>query len=684
MKHITTHILRLMAAVTMAITACTTAWAQKDGIKVVGTVTDATGTPLESVAVIDVTSGETIGTTDAFGFYSVTVAADATLKFSCLGYKEGLVPVKGRQKIDERLYNDVIKIEEVVVAAKAKRKVISPEPTDIEVKGNYFYLRTRVRVPRELFSSDTRLVVQPSIYNANTGKRCNMRPLVFEGQQYNDTQARMYDFDPARDPLNEFVAVKETRGRMSDLVPYSDSIYVERPDDDYRADVKLSLEDYNRILLTDTFTIAKGTVNPLRLLDYELLPKEFNDSAFIPQATMQLMDSHGEVNLTFIINKNVIDPDDPNNKKELDKLKHELQTIENDKEASMRSLSVKGIASPDGRYSPNLSLARRRTETALNSILNMLGESTRNSITTSSDAEVRGWEAVAEMLRADSFPGEAMQVEDVIKRHSDRDTQSKQIARLSCYRPLITDNYLPRLRKVEYTYEYSIFRYMTDGEILALYAKDYKQLTANEFYRLIMMADDAGKKEEYCRRAIERFPKFLIAANELSCLMMRAGKPDSSLLASFIGEGAPQAIIYNQALCLLMSRRISDALDVIGMSAGDDDDTALLNAIIEAESGYYEKAFGIIAATSEFNEVLMLLAMKKDEEAWAKAQSLNNGTAKELYVKAIAANRTDNIGDALLYMQQAFALDPALEELAKIDGDLLDLMPEGQKHDMNE
>ena len=133
-----------------------------------------------------------------------------------------------------------------------------------------------------------------------------------------------------------------------------------------------------------------------------------------------------------------------------------------------------------------------------------------------------------------------------------------------------------------------------------------------------------------------------------------------------------------------MSRRISDALDVIGMSAGDDDDTALLNAIIEAESGYYEKAFGIIAATSEFNEVLMLLAMKKDEEAWAKAQSLNNGTAKELYVKAIAANRTDNIGDALLYMQQAFALDPALEELAKIDGDLLDLMPEGQKHDMNE
>ena len=257
-----------MAAVTMAITACTTTWAQKDGIKVVGTVTDATGTPLESVAVIDVTSGETIGTTDAFGFYSVTVAADATLKFSCLGYKEGLVPVKGRQKIDERLYNDVIKIEEVVVAAKAKRKVISPEPTDIEVKGNYFYLRTRVRVPRELFSSDTRLVVQPSIYNASTGKRCNMRPLVFEGQQYNDTQARMYDFDPARDPLNEFVAVKETRGRMSDLVPYSDSIYVERPDDDYRADVKLSLEDYNRILLTDTFTIAKGTVNPLRLLDY--------------------------------------------------------------------------------------------------------------------------------------------------------------------------------------------------------------------------------------------------------------------------------------------------------------------------------------------------------------------------------------------------------------------------------
>ena len=45
------------------------------------------------------------------------------------------------------------------------------EPTDIEIKGNYFHLKTRVPVPKEMFNSHRRLVLQPSIYDV-TLKRC--------------------------------------------------------------------------------------------------------------------------------------------------------------------------------------------------------------------------------------------------------------------------------------------------------------------------------------------------------------------------------------------------------------------------------------------------------------------------------------------------------------------------------
>ena len=82
-----------------------------------------------------------------------------------------------------------------------KDKVI-PEPTDIEIKGNYFHLKTRVPVPKEMFNSHRRLVLQPSIYDVTLKKRLLMRPVVFDGDTYNTTQNRMYDYDIDKDPRN--------------------------------------------------------------------------------------------------------------------------------------------------------------------------------------------------------------------------------------------------------------------------------------------------------------------------------------------------------------------------------------------------------------------------------------------------------------------------------------------------
>lgn len=75
------------------------------------------------------------------------------------------------------------------------------------------------------------------------------------------------------------------------------------------------------------------------------------------------------------------------------------------------------------------------------------------------------------------------------------------------------------------------------------------------------------------------------------------------------------------------------------------------------------------------NEVLLLLALKANDEAWAKAKALG-GSAKEEYIKAVAANRVDEVMAAINHMENAFRLDPSLKEIAKVDGDLLDLLEE--------
>lgn len=649
----------------------------QDNIRVRGHVVSDEGKPVEDVAVSVVETGLTVGVTDSDGAYVVVCPRDAKLVFSCIGFNDETVDVKGRLKIDVTLISSVQELEEVVVKVKVKNKVL-PEPTDIEMKGNYFHVKTRFTVPKELFESDTRLVVQPSIYDITLKERKYMLPLVFDGREYNITQKRMYDYDIERDPLHDFITVKETGKRKSDLITYHDSLYVDFVDHDYRADVYMALEGYNKVIYRDTFSIAQGVVNPLRFFEYSLPARNLTDSAYIPKAEMQLMDSKGSVNLNFLIGKAVLDDKNPTNRTELERLGNELRHIENDKDASLHTMNITGIASPDGLYASNKRLSEKRTEAAFERIMSMLSASTRNVITSSSDSKVAEWADVVALMEADSLYMEAGQIDSIIDRFDgNRDRQLREIRKLPYYKSVVAEIYLPKLRKVEYEYTYSIFRFLTDEEVRALYDKNYKELTKNEFWRMFNIEKDTVKLEKIYRQALEKYPEFLIAANDLSALCNKQGKGDSKILEKFIDSDVPDVVIGNQIVALLQERKYEEAEMLLGRLSHSEDN-AMIRAVTNVLGGNYSDGYDEIAKTGVFNEVLLLLCMKDNEKAWELSKQLTGGTAKEFYVKAVAANRTDRVGEAMIYMEQAFVLDPDLEEIAKNDGDLLDLLPEGK------
>ena len=649
----------------------------QDNIRVRGHVVSDEGKPVEDVAVSVVETGLTVGVTDSDGAYVVVCPRDAKLVFSCIGFNDEIVDVKGRLKIDVTMISSVQELEEVVVKVKVKDKVL-PEPTDIEMKGNYFHVKTRFTVPKELFESDTRLVVQPSIYDITLKERKYMSPLVFDGREYNITQKRMYDYDIERDPLHDFITVKETGKRKSDLITYHDSLYVDFVDHDYRADVYMALEGYNKVIYRDTFSIAQGVVNPLRFFEYSLPARNLTDSAYIPKAEMQLMDSKGSVNLNFLIGKAVLDDKNPTNRTELERLGNELRHIENDKDASLHTMNITGIASPDGLYASNKRLSEKRTEAAFQRIMSMLSASTRNVITSSSDSKVAEWADVVALMEADSLYMEAGQIDSIIDRFDgNRDRQLREIRKLPYYKSVVAEIYLPKLRKVEYEYTYSIFRFLTDEEVRALYDKNYKELTKNEFWRMFNIEKDTMKLEKIYRQALEKYPEFLIAANDLSALCNKQGKGDSKILEKFIDSDVPDVVIGNQIVALLQERKYEEAEMLLGRLSHSEDN-AMIRAVTNVLGGNYSDGYDEIAKTGVFNEVLLLLCMKDNEKAWELSKQLTGGTAKEFYVKAVAANRTDRVGEAMIYMEQAFVLDPDLEEIAKNDGDLLDLLPEGK------
>ena len=656
------HLPRLVLSVMLAIAACTlcpsTASAQ-DIIRLTGKVLLKTDNePLVGVNITDAATKRAMATTDLDGRFAFNVRTGTTLKFSMVGIKPQTLKVKNQKYVELTLEEDDINLGEVVVQTKRITDRIMPEPTDIEVKGNYFHVRTRVRVPREMFRHNTRLVVQPVLNNATRGELKAMRPMVYDAREYNRTQDRLYSFN------------------MADIIGYADSIYVEHVKDDFSCDVYMAIENYNRILYRDTTIIARGTVNPLRWLDYRFATRPITDPYFLPKPETQMRDSKGEVKLRFPIGKWTFNADDPQNAAEVEKLRQQIDLIAQQKDATLQSLDMTGCSSPDGKYAWNLKLAQKRINAVLSHMRGVVPENLRHDMTFSSKANVAGWAEVSRLLRADGHEEEAQQVDNIISRiPNDIHRQWYAILRQPSYKSLIEKEYLPRLRRVEYTMHYAIFRQLTADEINELYEKDYRQLTRFEFYKLYNAEDDVTRREKILRQALEVYPSFMAAANDLERVLIDRQAPDPDLLRPFAGSRAPQEVNTNQMVALLSSGLYSEA-DSIAQFVKDNDDNKLLLAVNAVLNGRYEGHFDTVAKTGLRNEVVMLLAMKRNDEAFKLSRQLPENEALSYYLRAVCLNRLNDPVEAYNALKKAFEMNPDLKRTAAVDGDVCDLLIE--------
>ena len=653
-------------------------------MRVLGTVVvKSDGSPCIGVNVSDASTRRVLAMTDVDGTFAVNVRSNARLRFSMVGMKTKEVDVKGKSRLRVVLEEESVSLKEVTISQKRITDKILPEPTDIEVRGNYFHVKTRVRVPREMFSHNTRLVVQPVLNNATRKQVTLMKPMVYDAREYNETQDRLYNFDLndslAGDPLARYITVKseQTRekGRSNDIIGYNDSIYVEHVKDDFSCDVYMAIENYNRILYRDTTIIARGTVNPLRFLDYSFAAHELTDSAYFPKKEVQLRDSQGKVNLRFPVGKAVFDSNDPQNASEIDKLRQQIETISQSKGASLSSLELRGQSSPEGRYSRNMSLAKMRMDYALGFLKRTLPADMTQGMTFTSDATVAPWSRVAEILRKDTLASEADRVEAILAAHPGNiEAQGRAIQRLPFYHKIIATRCLPQLRRVDYTLHYNVYRTLTIDEIAQLYAQDYSQLSKYEFFKLYRAEADTAKRVAMMRQALEVYPSFMAAANDLSVQLINHRQYDASLLRPFAGANAPQEVNVNQLITLLNEGLYASA-DSVAHFVNDNESTHTILAVNAVLNSRYDaKNYTTIAKTGKRNEVVMLLAMKLDDAALRMSRQLPDNEAVSHYLRAICLNRTNDPTEAYEELKRAFAMDASLKEIAKSDGDVTDLL----------
>lgn len=685
MAHITGHTRIAPAAIAALILLMLTAGSISPiygrTINVRGTVIQqGSREPIEGVAIYNAETNRLIGSTNMEGKYTVSIDDSGTLLFTILGSQDLTEPVNGRLAIDVALFPEAKELEEVVITAKGVAKGLVIEPADLDLKGNYIYLKKHVKIPHRIFASDVRMIIQPGIYNVTRRSLTYLKPVVFDGFRYDITQKRMHDWKPETDPLRPYVQVKKTGRKEDDIVLISDSLYIDNPKDDFMCVVMASMENYNRVIYADTLQIARGTVNPLRFLEYDLKGAELTDSRYLPQPEVHLRDQSGDVNLSFPLGKTNLDMSLGNNAAEMETMLGELRTIENDPDMTLKSFSIYGTASPEGRYELNKKLADGRMQSAMDIVLGSIPESMRRNADISSSADVATWEDVENLLRADGLEHEADAVHDIIRRYPRNITQqSYRMRSLPFYKTTLLNDYLPRLRRVSYRIVSSRYRPLTDDEIAQLYRTDRANLSKYHFWRHYQNATDESSRESIIREALKVHPDFLAAATDLSAMMINRGEADEAILEPFFTDQKtidrlPEESRYDMAVSAMYASHFNRADSLLTQLP---DTPAYHEAKIycTALSGRYSEVIEELSAISPFNEVLLLLATKNNRLAWQKAKQLGN-SAREEYVKAIAANRVDEYLDAVVHLENALALDPSLRDVARIDGDVYDLLDE--------
>ncbi|MFI3305641.1 MAG: hypothetical protein R3Y68_03905 [Rikenellaceae bacterium] len=675
MTKFTLHIFCLIA---LAIASINVATAQ-DEIFVQITVAGPDKKPLKSARLV--IGIETMGTTDVDGKLNILLPRDAEGTFNHPNCEPLVLKIRNRPVINVQMSEKNVSIETVVVKApKVKSNVVLIEESDLEIKGNYLIIKPKFTIPLNLFSEADRFIFQPLLVNVTKKTERYFRPVVVDGRIMSANYERINEFKMSEDKISPYIIDMEVN-RSNNVYAYKDSLYIDRTvmDDDMRSDCFMIItetfadpSDYR-----DTMVIGKGTKNPLRFLEYKFAPVPLVDSTLIPRPELKLVSEVGTSNVKFLVGKAAIDEKDPQNKVEFDQIDEKLQNVLKNPYATMRGIYVDGYSSPEGNFTTNQALAKKRTDLILGRMSASLTADQRKFVKLTSESHVEPWSKIATLASAED-PALAQKVSELTTKLKDRYSECQYaISRLPEYRSKIVTKYLPALRRVEYVLDYSIFRNLTDAEIREKALNGADDISRYEYWRLVesVTGDERDRFEE---EAITKYSNFDLVANRVAIRMIEKDSLNLEILGTCVDEDTPNPILHNQAIVALGLKELNFADSLVTLLP-DEKEYEYLRAIAAAMTGKYAEALPIIAPMGGLNEVLLLLCLNEDQEAFEKAKMLTEDpqyaqNAKVWYIYATCANRLDDLTWAQIALTNALTIDRSLLNIAKIDSELLDLV----------
>lgn len=245
----------------------------------------------------------------------------------------------------------------------------------------------------------------------------------------------------------------------------------------------------------------------------------------------------GRAYVDFPVNLTVIYPDYRRNSIELAKIIATIDSVKNDKDITVTSLSIKGFASPEGPYDNNIRLAKGRTE-ALKTYVRQLYNFPEGFIKTSYEPE--DWEGLREYVVNSNIDNKEGILAIIDSNLAPDPKNTKLQTTYPAQYKFLLDMVYPGLRHSDYRIEYNIRQFNDVAEIAEVIKTAPQKLSLNEMY-LLASTLEPGTDEynEVFEIAVRMYPNDATAnLNAANSAMMTGNYAQAEKYLSKAGDSA--------------------------------------------------------------------------------------------------------------------------------------------------
>ncbi len=339
------------------------------------------------------------------------------------------------------------------------------------------------------------VVLTPIIVNGENSEE--LRSIAVYGRNRRIYYLRNSDEKPTSD-----ADIELTRAEARDVVAYNTSTYFAEWMDG--CSVELLRTDYG-------CCGAPSTIDRTELVDRFPIEAYYPELIYLrPQhEVVKTREINGSAFVDFPVSQTVIYPTYRNNIVELAKITGTIDSVKSDKDVTIKSIFIKGYASPESPYSNNTRLAKGRTEASKVYVENMyhFGEGFIKT-----DYEPEDWAGLERYVEASSLPHK----EEILATiRSDREPDNKEWVIKSTWKEeyrYLLDNCYPALRHSDYTIEYEVRSYSNPVEIEQILNTAPQNLSLEEFYILAQTYEPGSDKfNELFETAVRMYPNDAVA-----------------------------------------------------------------------------------------------------------------------------------------------------------------------------